>query len=54
MDIPGDFDSPSPRAPRRKRRNDSPELGNALRSVYQQTIDETIPPDLLDLLGKLD
>ncbi|MDP8913063.1 MAG: hypothetical protein M3N39_05760 [Pseudomonadota bacterium] len=31
----------------------STELGSALRSVYQRTINEDIPPDLLDLLGKL-
>lgn len=31
----------------------SPELGNALRSVYQQTVNEDIPPEMLDLLGKL-
>ena len=29
------------------------DVGSALRSVYQRTIDEQIPPDLLDLLGKL-
>jgi hypothetical protein len=29
------------------------EFGSALRSVYQRTINEDIPPDLLDLLGKL-
>ena len=28
-------------------------VGSALRTVYQRTIDEQIPPDLLDLLGKL-
>lgn len=28
-------------------------VGSALRSVYQQTVDEKIPGDLLDLLGKL-
>ena len=28
-------------------------VGQALRSAYQRTIDEQIPPDLLDLLGKL-
>ncbi|HEX8402162.1 MAG TPA: NepR family anti-sigma factor [Allosphingosinicella sp.] len=38
---------------RRKKRPDSPELGTALRSVYQRTVDEDIPSDLLDLLGKL-
>ena len=29
------------------------EVGHALRAAYQQTINEDIPPDLLDLLGKL-
>ena len=29
-------------------------MGAALRSVYQKTIEETVPADLLDLLGKLD
>ena len=29
------------------------EMGNALRSVYQRTVDEEVPDDLLDLLGKL-
>lgn len=28
-------------------------VGNALRSVYQQTIDEAIPPEMMDLLKKL-
>ena len=28
-------------------------VGSALRSVYQATVDESIPDDLLDLLGKL-
>lgn len=29
------------------------DVGNALRSVYQQTVDETIPPEMMDLLKKL-
>ncbi|HEU0066806.1 MAG TPA: NepR family anti-sigma factor [Sphingomonas sp.] len=29
------------------------DMGSALRSVYQQTVDEVVPDDLLDLLGKL-
>jgi hypothetical protein len=37
----------------RKKRPNTPELGHALRAAYQQTINEDIPPDLLDLLGKL-
>jgi len=37
----------------RKKRPAAPEVGQALRSVYQQTVDESIPPEMLDLLGKL-
>jgi hypothetical protein len=37
----------------RKKRGATPEVGNALRAAYQQTIDESIPPEFLDLLGKL-
>ena len=29
-------------------------VGNALKSVYDRALNEAIPPDLLDLLGKLD
>jgi hypothetical protein len=39
--------------PKNKRRVESPEVGQALRSIYQRTVNEDIPPDLLDLLGKL-
>lgn len=28
-------------------------VGNALRSVYQETVAEDVPPEMLDLLGKL-
>ncbi len=52
--IGGDGESAEAARPiRRKKRQESPDIGNALRSAYQQTIDETIPDDLLDLLGKL-
>lgn len=37
----------------KKKRPDNPELGTALRTVYQRTIEEDIPPEMLDLLGKL-
>ena len=37
----------------KKKRQPIPEVGQALRSVYQRTIDESIPPEMLDLLGKL-
>lgn len=28
-------------------------VGNALRSVYQQTVNEDVPSEFIDLLGKL-
>lgn len=37
----------------KKKRPLAPEVGNALRSAYQRTLDESIPPEMLDLLGKL-
>ena len=40
-------------AKKKKRGAGGADLGSALRSAYQRTIDEQIPPDLLDLLGKL-
>jgi hypothetical protein len=30
------------------------DLGAALRTVYDRTVEESVPSDLLDLLGKLD
>ena len=41
----------SPRT--KKRRAPAGEVGDALKTVYQRTIDEDIPPEMLDLLGKL-
>lgn len=29
-------------------------MGAALRHVYQKTVEEVIPSEMLDLLGKLD
>lgn len=34
--------------------SDDRDTGAALRSVYQRTVDEVVPEDLLSLLGKLD
>jgi hypothetical protein len=28
-------------------------MGAALRSVYQKTVDETVPDEMISLLGKL-
>ncbi|HEX8669858.1 MAG TPA: NepR family anti-sigma factor [Allosphingosinicella sp.] len=36
-----------------KKRRTTPEVGHALRAAYQQTVSEDIPPEMLDLLGKL-
>ena len=44
-----DTSDPKPR----KKRSNTPEVGNALRAAYQQAISEDIPPEMLDLLGKL-
>lgn len=30
------------------------DMGSALRSVYQKTVEEAVPEDLMSLLGKLD
>lgn len=44
------------KAPAKKPASDAAkdkEMGSALRSVYQKTVEEAVPDDLLDLLGKL-
>jgi len=38
---------------RRKKRGPVDGVGDALRSAYQRTLQEDIPPEMLDLLGKL-
>ena len=38
----------------RGKRASGGDVGNALRAAYRETLQEQIPPDLLDLLGKLD
>lgn len=38
----------------RKRPGTAGDVGDALKSAYQRTINEDIPPEMLDLLGKLD
>lgn len=44
-------EAPEKRPPPKKRA--VPEVGDALRSAYQRTVNEDIPPEMLDLLGKL-
>ena len=41
------------RPSRSDKKEQKPEVGLALRSIYQRTVDESIPPEMLDLLGKL-
>ena len=36
------------------RTKNEPQIGDALRSVYDRTVGEAIPDDLLALLGRLD
>lgn len=35
------------------READERDIGAALRNAYQKTVEEAVPDDLLDLLGKL-
>lgn len=51
-DLPSETDT-SERPRTKKKAASNGEFGTALRSVYQRTIDEDIPPEMLDLLGKL-
>lgn len=46
--------TPPAKKPAAKVQSKDRDMGAALRSVYQKTVDETVPADLLDLLGKLD
>ena len=41
------------RSARAKKRPPIPEVGTALRSAYEQAVNEDIPAEMLDLLGKL-
>jgi hypothetical protein len=38
---------------RSKKANEGRDMGSALRSVYQKTVDEPVPDEMMDLLGKL-
>ena len=40
------------RKPRNKKKQTA-DVGDALRSVYERAVAEDIPPEMLDLLGKL-
>jgi len=51
----GGVPPPPPAKPPARNRNRPPasDVGDALRSAYQRTLSEDIPPEMLDLLGKL-
>lgn len=51
---PSDSENAAGARPARRKSGQSGDVGTALRSVYQRTVDERIPPEMLDLLGKLD
>jgi hypothetical protein len=36
-----------------RKRGPNAEIGQALRKAYSDAVDEAIPPEMLDLLGKL-
>jgi hypothetical protein len=36
-----------------RKRAPNAEIGHALRKAYSDAVDEAIPPEMLDLLGKL-
>ena len=40
-------------APPSKKRPPAADVGRALRSAYDEAVREEIPPEMLDLLGKL-
>ncbi|RST31802.1 hypothetical protein HMF7854_13875 [Sphingomonas ginkgonis] len=47
-------DAPISEDTKRKKRGSTPnDVGKALRTVYDETLQESVPNDFLDLLGKL-
>ena len=54
LDLPGNKDkkASSKKSPAKVQSKDR-DMGAALRSAYQRTVDENVPDDLLDLLNKL-
>ncbi len=49
----GSSRSKKPQTSDKKPRNRSGDLGRALRSIYDDTLRESIPDDFVDLIGKL-
>lgn len=44
---------PPPPSEKSRKRSVSGQVGKALKSAYNRVVDEDIPPEMLDLLGKL-
>ena len=54
VNLASDKDKPTPakKTPAKVHSKDR-DMGSALRSAYQKTVDETVPDEMLDLLSKL-
>nr|GFD58297.1 hypothetical protein [Tanacetum cinerariifolium] len=54
LDLASDKDkmTPAKKSPAKVQSKDR-DMGSALRSAYQKTVDETVPDEMLDLLSKL-
>lgn len=50
----GDESSKKPRVAKARVQSKDRDMGAALRTVYQKTVDESVPAEMLDLLSKLD
>lgn len=46
-------DIESSNTPRPRKKSDAPQVGDALRTVYDRALREDIPSEMLDLLKKL-
>lgn len=54
FELASDNDSrPTPKKAPTKVQSKDRDMGSALRSAYQKTIEETVPDEMLDLLKKL-
>ncbi len=51
--VKSDTVKPNTAKPDKKTSDGDQRMGSALRSVYQKTVDEAVPDEMLALLGKL-
>lgn len=54
VDVPAESGKPSTAKRANPKDKKSGDVGRALRSVYDSTLQEDVPSDFMDLLGKLD